>query len=263
MRFATFEVSPWAVEARVIRALVLRDTRARFGSGFFGYLVAIGIPFVHLLGLMAVPLLANQIAPLGTDYALFAATGVLPYILCLYPARMIMLCLVDSAPLLGFPIVKPLDVIIARALLEIVIAFTVTALFLLVLFALNIEVLPFDAAEATGAVVSTIYLGVGIGSISAILFKIVRPWMFIQIGLLILMYLASGAFFLPRLLPEDIRGFIWFNPLFHCVEWLRLSYYEGYGEELLSKQYLLGFSTALLLVAMLFERLIRGRLTMS
>src|SRR5438046_1486093 len=179
MSLASISNSSWATELRVIRALMLRDTRARFGAGFFSYLAAIGVPFVHLVCLMAVPFMANQIAPLGTDYALFVATGVLPYILCLYPARMTMLCLVDSGPLLGFPIVKPLDVIMARALVEIVVAFTVTLLFLLLLLAVDIEVVPHDVAQATGAVLATIYLGIGVGLVSAILYKITRVWLFV------------------------------------------------------------------------------------
>jgi capsular polysaccharide transport system permease protein len=248
------------VQIRVLRALLLRDTRARFGAGFFGYLVAIGIPFIHLVCLMILPLIVDQIAPIGTDYALFVATGVLPYILCLYPARMTMLCLADSASLLGFPIVKPLDVIAARAILEIAVALTVTVLFLLVLLVIGIEVVPHDHAEATAAILSTIYLGVSIGTISAILLRVARTWLFIQIGLLILMYVTSGTFFWSRSLPAEIRQIIWYNPLFHCVEWMRLSYYEGYGDELLSRHYLLGVSTGILFASVLLERLIRGRL---
>jgi capsular polysaccharide transport system permease protein len=250
-------------QLRVVRALVLRDMRARFGAGFISYLVAIGIPLIHLLGLMVVPLFANQIAPIGTDYGLFAATGVLPYILCLYPARMMMLCLVDSGPLLSFPAVKPLDVIWARALLETAVAFTVTLCFLFFLVLADIEVLPHNAAEATAAILSTIYLGIGLGFVGAIVFKLFRAWMFVQLLIVIVMYLTSSAFILPRLLPEEVRDIIWFNPLFHCVEWMRLAYYEGYGEDLLSRSYLLGFSSVLFAVGMLSERLIRGRLMMA
>lgn len=252
-----------AVQARVIRALVLRDMRSRFGAGFISYLVAIGIPLIHLLGLMVVPLLANQIAPIGTDYGLFAATGVLPYILCLYPARMLMLCLVDSSPLMSFPAVKPLDIIWARALLETVVAFTVTLCFMLFLLLLDIDVWPHDLAQATAAILSTIYLGIGLGFVGAIVFKMFRAWMFLQLLIVIVMYLTSSAFILPRLLPEEIRAAIWFNPLFHGVEWMRLAYYEGYGEDYLSRSYLLGFATVLFATGMLYERLIRGRLIMA
>jgi len=252
-----------AVQLRVIRALILRDMRARFGSGFFSYMVAIFIPLTHLLGLMLVPLLANQIAPLGTDYGLFAATGVLPYILCLYPARMMMLCLVDSAPLMSFPAVKPLDVIWARALLETVVAFTVTLCFVGFLALMDVDFWPSDVAQATAAIFSTIYLGISLGFVGAIVFKLVRAWMFVQLLIVIVMYLTSSAFILPRILSAEIRNAIWFNPLFHSVEWMRLAYYEAYGEDLLSRAYLLGFSTVLFAAGMLLERLIRGRLVMA
>jgi capsular polysaccharide transport system permease protein len=237
--------------------------RARFGSGFASYLVAVAIPLSHLLGLMLVPLLANQVAPIGTDYGLFAATGVLPYILCLYPARLMMLCLVDSAPLLAFPAVKPLDVILARAVLETALAFTVTLLFIFFLLLMGIEVWPYSTEEATAAILATIYFGLGFGFLGAIYYKLFRPWMFVQLLLVIVMYLSSGAFILPRLLPEELRAVIWFNPLFHCVEWMRLAYYEGYGEDFLSRTYVLGFATVLFAQGIVFERLIRGRIMMA
>src|SRR5258708_19680631 len=104
-------MSPLFAQIRVVRALVLRDSRARFGTGIFSYLVAISVPFTHLMGLMSVPLLVDQIAPFGTNYGLYAATGVLPYILFLYPGRMTMLCIVDRGPLLRFPIATPLYLI--------------------------------------------------------------------------------------------------------------------------------------------------------
>jgi len=251
------------VHLNVLRALILRDMRSRFGRGVASYLVAVCLPLIHLLSLMLIPLLVNHISPLGTDFALFAATGVLPYILCLYPSRMIMLCLVDSGPLLSFPVVKPLDVIMARGILEVVIGFTVMLMFVVFLLVFDVEVWPYDIAQATGAIFSCLYLGLAIGFVSAILFKLFRAWMFIQIALLIFSYMVSGAFILPSMLPAEYRELMWFNPLLHCIEWLRVAYYEGYTTELLSRKYVLGFATVLLWLGLVFERLIRGRLMMA
>ena len=103
----------------------------------------------------------------------------------------------------------------------------------------------------------TIYLGFSIGFIAAVLYKLMRAWLGIQIGLLILMYLGSGAFIVPTSLPQYIRDFIWFNPMFHCVEWLRSAYYEGYGVGLLNKEYVVGFATSILFLGLVAERSIR------
>jgi capsular polysaccharide transport system permease protein len=255
--------TPLRVQLRVIRALVLRDMRSRFGRGPASYAVTISLPLVHLISLMLIPLVVDRISPLGTDYALFAATGVLPYILCLYPSRLMMLSLVDSAPLLSFPIIKPLDVIFARAFLEAVIAFTVMFFFIIFLNAIDVEVWPRNVAAATGAIFSTLYLGLSLGFVSTIIFKITRAWMFVYIAILILMYLTSGAFFPIWTLPAEYREVLWYNPLLHCVEWLRVAYYEGYASVMLNREYLIGYATGLFASGMLFERLIRGRLLMS
>ena len=252
--------SPFRTQLQVLRALVLRDMKTRFGTGLVSYVIAIGIPFLHLVFMMVIPLSINAVAPIGLDYGLFVATGLLPYILCLYPSRMTMLCLVDGASLLGFPIVKSLDVMLARACLEIIIAFSVILFFGLFLLLFRVDIVPYNAAEATGAILSTILLGIGLGLSGAIFFKLARAWLFIQLTILIVMYLTSGAIFMPRTLPPELRFWIWFNPLFHCVEWLRLAYYQGYGEDMLSRTYLLSYATALIAFALAAERAIRGRM---
>ena len=265
MNLFAFLARAAVTQLRVLRTILVRDTRTRFGGkgGSFTYLVAIGLPLGHLLCLMLVPIFLHPSSPIGSEFAVFAATGVLPYILSLYPSRMMMLCLNDNAPLLQFPIVRPPDLIMARAAMEIVVALTVAMILLLLLYVANYEVVPVDSAEATAAIFSAIYFGVSVGFVSAVLLRLTPAWMFIQIGTMLSLYVSSGAFFLVRNLPASVRELISYNPLFHCVEWLRLAYFAGYGDEMLSRQYLLGVSTALVLFGMLLERLVRPRLLVT
>ncbi len=265
MALFEFYLEATAVQIRVLRAVLMRDTRTRFGgrAGSVTYLIVVGLPLLHLSGLMLIPVVFSKGTPLGPDFAVFAATGVLPYILCLYPSRWTMLSLVENRPLLAFPVVSPPDLIIGRALLEVVVALTVTLIFLLVLYAAGFEVVPIDAAEATAAILSTIFFGVSLGFVSAVMLSLLPAWLFVHILLTICMYITSGALFLVRDLPPFIRDLIWYNPLFHCVEWLRLAYFAGYGGDMLSKSYLLGFATALLFAGTLGERLLRGRIMLG
>ncbi|MBN9049915.1 MAG: ABC transporter permease [Rhizobiales bacterium] len=255
--------SPLRVQVRVIGALILRDMRTRFGRKITGWIIMVMWPLSHLLFLMIGYLIAHRIAPVGTNVTVFIGTGVLPYILCLYPARMIMLCLVQNQPLLLFPPVTAVDVIIARSILEIVNAFWVVALFCLTLFVLDIDFLPMRYGDAILAILATIYLGFAIGFISAILLKLVRAWLPIQIVLLILAYIVSGAIVPITSVPEQIRQWLWFNPLVHSVEWLRGAYYDAYGEGVLSRGYLIGYATMLIFIGLVMERAIRGRLLES
>ncbi len=257
-RRGTYLVEAITIQARVIGALILRDMRTRFGRTFFGYVIMVAWPLTHLLGLMTIYLVVRRALPIGTSAPVFLGTGILPYILCLYPARMIMMALVQNHPLLYFPVVKSFDVILARGILEIITAFWVTVLFCIVLYIFDVDFMPVYTEEAILAVFATIYLAFSIGFVSAVLFKMMRAWVAILILLLILMYFSSGALFMPSTLPENVQYWLWFNPLFHSVEWLRSAYYEGYAYGMLSRGYLIGFATALLFLGMLAERSMRG-----
>lgn len=245
---------------RVISALILRDMRTRFGRSFLGYVIMVAWPLSHLTVLLGVYVLTRSLVPIGTSAPVFLATGILPYILCLYPARMIAMCIVQNKPLLYFPIVKSFDVIVARSILEIITAFWVVVLFCIILSVFDVDIFPAYPEEAILAIAATIYFSLSMGFISAVMFQLTRAWLVILIISQIGMYFVSGALFLPSALPETTQYWLSWNPLLHCVEWLRAAYYDGYNYGLLSRQYLLGFSTALLCLGMVIERALRGYL---
>lgn len=248
------------VQLRVIGALILRDMRTRFGRSFFGYLIIVGWPLSHLLGITGIYMLSQRLAPIGASVPIFVGTGVLPYILCLYPSRMMMMALVQNQPLLYFPIVKTTDIIFARGILEMITSFWVTAIFAIVLYIGGVDIAPLHYQEAIQAILAIVYLGFALGFIGAILFKLVRAWIVVQVLFLIGMYVTAGVFFMPSNLPDDIQYYLWFNPLLHCVEWLRSAYYDGYGYGMLSREYLLGFSTCVLGLGLIIDRAVRGQL---
>lgn len=214
-------------------------------------------PLTHLGFIVLGYILAHRLAPIGTSVTVFISTGVLPYILCLYPARMAITCLVQNQPLLLFPPVYPIDIIIARSILETINTFWVVFLFCGILFVFDVDFIPGNYSEAIFAILATIYLGFAIAFISTIIFKLFRGFIAIQIGLLILGYLTSGAVLPIHLLPKAAQQWLWFNPFVHAVEWLRFAYYGESSTELLSREYLLGYSTLLLFLGLILERLTR------
>lgn len=258
METRTIYAEALSTQVRVIQALILRDMRTRFGRTFFGYVIMVIWPLSHLLSMMAGYLVARQTAPVGTNVTVFLGTGILPYILCLYPARQIMMALFQNHPLLYFPVVKSFDVIVARVILEIITAFWVIAVFCMILFVFNIDFMPVEPGEALLAILATLYFAVALGFISAIIFKLTRAWIVVIIIAMISMYLTSGALFLPSTLTDKTQYYLSFNPLLHSVEWLRSAYYEGYSYGLLSREYLLWFSSILLAIGLVSERLLRG-----
>ncbi|WP_425987512.1 ABC transporter permease [Ensifer sp. R-19] len=251
------------LRVNVILALILRDMRTRFGRSHLGYLIAIGWPLAHLVSIVGVAAFINKVMPLGTDPAIFVATGALPYILCLYPARMIGQAIVSNKPLFLFPIVTVFDVMASRILIEFITAFIVVIIFGSGLYVLGVDIVPLDATVAMSAILATVFFSISVGVLSTVITSIFPFWGIGFVVIMVLLYGFAGVFVLPTSLSQGMRELMWYNPLFHCVEWIRSAYYEGYGDDMLSRSYLLWSAATALLLGLLGERFVRGKLLLS
>lgn len=247
----------------VIYALMLRDMRTRFGRSYLGYLVAIAWPLVHLGGIVVVMTYANRFLPMGGDPSVFIATGVMPYVLCLYPSRMMGYSIELNKPLFLFPAVKALDLMFSRAIIEFLTAFVVVLLFGFCAFLVGVDLTPLDIETGATAILATVYFAISVGILNTIISSIIKFWHIVFIVIMLALYLGAGIFVLPSSFPASVQNIMWYNPLFQCVEWLRSAYYEGYGDTMLSKSYLMSLATICLFLGLLGERFIRGKLLSS
>ena len=256
--------SAFQIQRRIIKALMLRDMKTRFGRSYVGYLIAIIWPLSHMMMIMGAQFVVGRVVPIGTDLTIFCATGILPYILCLYPARMMMGAVVTNKPLLLFSIVKTTDMLISRAILETLSAFMVAFIFMAILYSFNVDLTPIDTSEAIWAVFASIYVGIACGFLNAILFVVFKaPYNIAFIVITILLYATSGSLLLSSSWPVEVRDILWFNPMFQLVEWMRTAYYDGYANSSLSRTYTLSFATICLFLGLVGERAFRGRLYQS
>jgi len=171
-----------------------------------------------------------------------------------------MLSLVTNKPLLAFPIVRIVDILLARAILEILGAFCMTLLLILILCFLNIEFTPRDIVQASYALGAAILLGLGMGLINAIIAMAFVGWVTAYALVIVTLYITSGLMFIPDALPETIRYYLSFNPVVHSIEWMRSAYYDGYGSLISDKSYLLSWGVGTICGGLALELLIRGRL---
>ncbi|WP_440658033.1 ABC transporter permease [Ensifer adhaerens] len=245
---------------RVIFAIMMRDMRTRFGRSHVGYMIAIAWPLVHLSVLVSMMLYANRVLPFGTDPAVFVVSGVLPYILCLYPARMMGYSVEANRALFLFPVVNVFDVIVARAVIEFLTAFVVAIIFCGALLSFGVDILPVNYSAWAGGVLATVYLSISMGVLNTVISSIFKMWHVAFVLLMFLMYATAGVFVLPSSFSPGVRAFMWYNPLLHCVEWVRSSYYDGYGGEMLSKEFVFWVATSCLMLGLLGERFLRGKL---
>ncbi|QGM46599.1 ABC transporter permease [Methylocystis heyeri] len=245
---------------RIIHAVILQDMRTRFGRTYFSYLIAIIWPLAHLGSGIFGYVLVNKLAPVGEDPTIFLGSGLLPYILCIYPARMIGMAVMQNRQLLSIPRVRPMHLIVSRTILEIMSSFVVCMIFYTVLWAADYDFMPRSMDIAAAAVFASVYFGVALGLFTVMLVALAGPFAAtIVIILMIPLYLVSGVYIVPWMMSPAMLDYESYNPLFGLVQWLRSAYYASYDEIVVNKMGVIWMSTGMLFLGLLGERFLRGR----
>ena len=226
-------LSAAATQGRVVHALMLRETKSRFGRQKLGYLWALLEPtaFVALFAIMFS--YARQSAPSGMPVVPFMITGIAPFMLFRNTMTQTMGAIETNRVLLAFPQIKLLDLVLARALLEIA---TLTVVFFLILagahvlgYTIKIEN-PLLVLFALGCLAVT---GFGLAPFVRSMPQIVsifagRPLFFV-----------SGLFFTAEMMPTGVREFLLLNPILHMIEWLRSAFFVEFESRHASVEYAL------------------------
>jgi capsular polysaccharide transport system permease protein len=257
----TFDLwSAWQRQRRVLYALMLRNIRTKFFGNGLGMLLAIAWPLSHIVICVAVYSIVGRAPPFGDSTVLFIATGVVPFQIFNYLARFMMLAVMRSRPLLAFPEVKVLDVLLASALLEILAAACVTIVLIVAAWFVGIDVMPSDIVEASYAFAAAILLGLGFGLFNGVIALAVPAWFTGYTLTTIVLWLTAGILFVPDALPSSLREILAYHPVLQVVEWTRSSYYEGYGDLVLDRTYVIGFGCVTIFLGLALERAMRGHL---
>ncbi len=241
----------------VMTAVMLRDMRTRFFNHGLGFLMTSLWPLAHILILIALYTLLGRTAPFGESLPVFFATGLIPTLTFMYVSRFMSLSLILNRPMLAFPVVKVMDIMAARALLEIIAAFLMLLLVFIILLLLGDNPFPRDPFQAFYAYLALLLLAVGVGSVAGVITMFFNFFATLYVLFTLVIYILSGTLFVASALPESIAYSLSFNPVLHAVEWMRAAYYEGYSDRLLDKEYLIGFGMTSLCLGLLMERMFR------
>jgi capsular polysaccharide transport system permease protein len=247
-------------QGRILHALMLRDIKTRFFGNEFGFLIALGWPLSHILILLLINAGLGRVAPYGDSAALWFATGIIPFMAFNYMARFIMMGVVLNRPLLSFPVVKIADILFARAIIEFLSAGLVVVIVLTIFWVIGIDFMPADIVQASLALLAMMLLGLGFGVINGIIAAAIPFWITGFMLSMVVFWLSSGILYVPDALPESVRAPLSYLPYLQGVEWMRSAYYEGYGSGILDKTYLVTFGAVALVIGLLCERLVRGKL---
>ncbi|HEV2100072.1 MAG TPA: ABC transporter permease [Stellaceae bacterium] len=246
---------------RVVHALIIRETRTRFGDSILGYGWALLEPILHILMLsLAFKVLMHSRPPIGTQFFIFYYTGIIPYHLFVHSSSSMTYAVASNGSLLQLPLVSTFDVIIARGLLELVTDLLVAVIMLAGFAAIGLATMPDDLAGLSASIAAVWTLGCGCGFINAVITGFCKSWDKIWAQLTRLLYFCSGIFYVPGMMPDWIRGILAWNPVLHAVDWFRSSFFAEYEPHWLDRTFLVVAAGVTLSAGLALERCARRRL---
>jgi capsular polysaccharide transport system permease protein len=247
----------------VINALLLRDIRVRAGKFYVGYLVIFLMPFMHLAVVLTIFVTLNKTPTVGTEPVVFFGLSILPFVVFMYPSRQIVVGLGANRPLLYFPRVKIMDVIIARGLLETANGLMVSAVVCVALLLMTGEFAPRDPLGIVLAALLSLYLGFAYGLVNALIAHLFHFWAYVFNVLFPLMWMGSGILFNLHAIPSPYKNYLAYNPLLQCIEYIRYSYYDDYPNDVISVPYIFWTATCMIALGLFLERSSRRMLLSS
>jgi capsular polysaccharide transport system permease protein len=248
---ATHDVG-YLATPRTIMALILREMTATYGRSPGGYAWAVLEPVAGIAVLTVIFSLALRAPPLGTNFAIFYATGLLPFLMFQSTSTKVAQSLSYSKQLLAYPRVTIIDAILARLILNVMTQLLVSYLVLSGLL------LVYDTG--TRLVLSSVLLayamailgGACMGILNCFLFSRFSLWKSFWAIINRPLLLVSGVIFLPDMFPRYIRDILLYNPLIHITGEMRSAFYHSYPADYVSPAYVVGVSLVLGVVGLLF-----------
>ncbi|WGD30504.1 ABC transporter permease [Ancylobacter sp. WKF20] len=248
-------------QGRVVVALMLREMRLRSVHSRLSYLLALLEPILQLTMMMTIFTLIGRRPDFGTSLLLFLGTGILPFFLFTHVSGRTTGAVRASGLVRALAPVHPLDIMLARSLLETATLLVIAVLLFTVIYATGVkDAIPVRPMLAIEGFAATALLAIGVGLINGVIGAFFRLWAVIYGVLSRSLIFLSGVFFVPDFMPPAIRYYLSWNPLLHGLEWFRSGFYLTYPTLTLDKGYLIGFSVVALLVGLALERVFRARL---
>ena len=251
----------FAVQTRVIGALILRELHTRYGRDNVGYLWMVGEPMLlaTVIGLMH---LSAGHTSYGPD------VRPLPFGVMAYTIFILFRGIVNrseggieaNAPLLYHRQVTVFDVVMARGLLEIAGVFLTYVLLMSVIVAIGMAEPPDKPLVLLGAwalmfwyAMAHSFLVTAITYHNHTIGRLVHPYSYFMVGL-------SGAFTPIGWLPHPFREWLTYIPMTNIFELARYGQFQSFNLDYFYPKYIIGSCLVLTWVGLLQMRLVRARI---
>lgn len=242
-RFKTF---------RAVSALILREMESTYGQSPGGYLWTILEPAAGIALLSAIFGLVLRTPALGTNFAYFFATGILPFMLYTGVSAKIAQSIQYSRPLLAYPALTFTDALLARFLLN-----TITQLLVMliviggIIIVYNLRPI-IDWHSLFLGLAMMLALTASVGIMNCYLTSSFPIWTQVWSVITRPLFILSGILFIPENVPERFRDWFMLNPVTHVVSQVRKGFFITYDAVYVQPLYVFIVSCVLGIFGMLF-----------
>lgn len=247
------------IELQVLHALILRETRTRFGESQIGYLWALLQPLLWIAPMIWLFEVTGRNIPMGMGVVGFLATGLIPFQMFRNCVDRVMASISANRGLLFYPQVRPISLMTARTLLE---GATWISVFGIILVAEAMLLGTFRIDDPLQTMVGlTLMVGLG-GSLGAVFcsLAVATPGLDRLTGPLVRpLFWVSGVFFTVDELPPRLAEYFLYNPLIHAITMIRNGWFSSYESHLVNPWYPLAWIVTLSFFGLVLERGVRGR----
>lgn len=216
---------------RAIGALMLREIYTSNGRTPGGFIWSILDPVAGLMIMTVAFALVFRDPPLGHSFALFYATGILPYTMFRGISMKVASSVTYSRQLLVYPAITFLDPIIARFLVNLFVELVAAYLILGVIFTLIEMPASIDVPLLMQGFALTAVLGFGFGVMLAYPFTRSPLWQTMWGLITRPLMIFSCVLFTFESVPDKFRWLFWYNPVTHTVGMVRDSIYPTYNAQ--------------------------------
>lgn len=236
---------------RSIGALVAREMSTTYGRSVGGYFWAIAEPVAGIVLLSLLFSIALRSPPIGTNFAIFYATGFLPFVFWRDVQTKVALSLRFSRHLLFYPTVSYIDAVLARFLLG-----SLTQLLIFYLVIMGIVTIwetrtYMDPLLILSSLAAAAILALGVGTLNCFLFWAVPVWENIWAVINRPLLLVSGVIFLHDRVPQPWQDWLWWNPLVHVTGQMRRGFFPQYQGEYVLMMYPYGLGLGMTVIGLI------------
>ncbi len=252
------ERSSWQVQKSVIYALFLREVNVRFSAGKLGYFWVIFEPLMQISIFVMVKVLlfgSNSLL----DYPVFITLGFVAFNLFRHLVDRSMSSFKANKGLYAYKQVKPIDTLVARLMVEILVTGVVTMVFIAVGFYVGADM---DVENLGMLLLSFLWLilfSVSFGLLVAVIGLFFDSFQKVMKLLLSPLMFISAIFYSMQDMPQALQNLLYYNPIAHFMELLHANYFYLLNDGFVDYQYILIWTIVPLYVSLwLYQKLEKG-----